>query len=103
MGKLWEILALFRKGNAVADPALWKNGGITAALLIPVIMALARVAEAFGVPLPISEIDAATLAAAVLYVLHIVLTVITSPTVGLPAQRPPISPPKPAGFGDGTT
>ena len=102
MEKLLALLALFRQGNAVSDPALWKNGGVTAALLIPVIMALARVAEAFGGPLPISESDAATLAAAVLCVLHIVLTVITSPTVGLPAQRPPISPPKPAGFGDGT-
>ena len=89
MEKIWAILALFRQGNAVADPALWKNSGISVAMLIPVFLAVARVAEAFGLALPFTESDAATLAAAVLCVLHIVLTVITSKSVGLPASAAP--------------
>ena len=102
MDKLFSILALFRQGNAVADPVLWKNGGITAALLIPVFLSLARVAEAFGLALPISESDAATFAAAVLAISHIVLTVISSKSVGLPPRAAPVPPDPASRFGDGT-
>ena len=86
MEKLLAVLALFRKGNAVADPKLWKEGGVTAAMLIPVFLALSRVAESFGYPLPISEADAATVASGLLVVVHVVLTFITSDKVGLPAK-----------------
>ena len=102
MDKLFSILALFRKGNAVADPQLWKNGGITVAMLIPVFLAFPRVAEAFGFVLPITESDAATISAAVLCLGHVVLTVTTSKTVGLPAKPAPIPPASPARFGNGT-
>ena len=102
MDKLWAILALFRQGNAVADPALWKNGGITVALLIPVLLAVGRVADSFGWPIFISESDAASIATAVLAISHIVLTVISSKSVGLPPRAAPVPPASPSRFGDGT-
>jgi hypothetical protein len=100
MEKLFAVLALFRKGNAVADPALWKNGSITVLLLVPAILALNRVGEAFGVGLGISEDEAATIAAGIVSLVGVVSHVITSKTIGLPPVNPPD---KTNGYADRTT
>jgi hypothetical protein len=84
MEKLLALLALFRRGSAVADPALWKNGGMLSAGLVAFIMAADRVAAAFGHPLGVTDSDAAAVAAGVAAVAHVVLTVATSDKVGLP-------------------
>lgn len=107
MEKLASLFDLFRKGNAVADPALFKNGAMAISLLVPLLLSVARVANAFGVELVITEADAATLAAGVVSLVGIVSHLITSKTVGLPAKDVPASPapvqaPVAPGIGDGT-
>lgn len=92
MEKLFAVLALFRKGNAVADPAMWKNGSITVLLLVPGILALNRVSEAFGFGLGISEAEASNIATGIVAIVGVVSHVITSKTVGLPPSDPPHAP-----------
>ena len=40
MEKLFAVLDLFRKGDAVRDPVAWKTGGIGIMALVPVLLAL---------------------------------------------------------------
>lgn len=86
MGKLWAILDLFRKGSAVANPEIYKNRAVALSLLVPCILAAARVAHAFGVDIVVTEADAASLAAGIVTVVCIVSTIVTSEKVGLPAK-----------------
>lgn len=86
MTKLWAILALFRKGNEVANPAAWKAGQITSTLLAGFLLAAVHAAEVFGYALPIdsSQIDA--IAAGILAIGNVVLTITTSKRAGLPSK-----------------
>jgi phage portal protein BeeE len=84
MEKLLAILAVFRQGNAVADPVVWKNRGMLIAALVAVLAAAERVAAAFGYPLGVTDSDNAAIAAGVAAVYHLVLTATTSDKVGLP-------------------
>jgi hypothetical protein len=68
---------------------MWKNGSITVLLLVPAILALNRVGEAFGVGLGIGEDEAATIAAGIVSLVGVVSHVITSKTIGLPAKPAP--------------
>lgn len=86
MGKIGALLDLFRKGNSVADPALWKNRQITATVLGAFLMALFHVAESFGLKLPITSADTDALAGGVLVVVNLVLTVTTTDKIGLSAK-----------------
>ena len=87
MEKLWALLSLFRKGNAVADPELWKNGGITAATITGLLYAIIATAKSFGYEIPINESDVGGIAIGVLSVGHVVLTLVTSTKVGLAAKN----------------
>ena len=89
MEKLFSILALFRQGNAVANPAAWKTGAITAMALVPFLLSLDRVATAFGYPLGISQQDADAIAAGIVAITGIVSHVITSDKIGMPPKREP--------------
>ncbi len=89
MRKLWAILDLFRKGNAVAEPGLIKNGGMgLITVLTTLLLSFSGVANAFDWSFRISQEEAATIAAGIATVLHIVFTVITSDKVGLPPKDP---------------
>lgn len=92
MQKLFAILALFRKGNAVDDPALWKNGGMAAMALVSVLLALSHVARLFGWPLEIDEADAGAIATGLVTAIGVVSHLVSSKTVGLPAD-PASNPP----------
>jgi hypothetical protein len=87
MGKLWAIFELFRKGNAVADPVLWKTGGITVALLLPCLLAINHVASSFGIDTHLSEIDAGTIATGLVSIASVVSHLISSDKLGLPPKR----------------
>lgn len=86
MGKLWAILDLFRKGSAVSDPALWKNSSNLAAALGALLLAVDRVAAAYGFPLGITDSDAVAMAGGMAAAAHIVLSIVTSDKIGLPAN-----------------
>jgi len=89
MEKLFALFALFRQGNAVSNPADWKNGAIQAMALVPVLLAVDRVATAFGSPLGIDTQTATDIAAGIIAITGIVSHVITSDKIGLPPKREP--------------
>ena len=99
MQKLWAFLALFQKGRAVADPALWKNASMAVMALGPFFLALSALAHAFDLDLAISESQAGDLATGLVTAVGIVSHLITSKTVGLPAGTPGGAPDEPADRG----
>lgn len=94
MDKLKSILNLFRKGNAVLDPALWKNRQITATVLAGVILALINVLSAFGFAIPIDVETANAIAAGLIGLVNVILTMTTTDKIGLPAVEVSEPPPK---------
>lgn len=88
MGKFLALIKLFRVGGVVADPAAWKRRQITVTVLAPVIVAAIAVLRAYGVNVPISDDDAATLAGALIVVVNVVLTLTTSDKVGIGSAVP---------------
>lgn len=83
MNKLLALLTLFRKGNAVADPSLWKKRQVEATMLGGVIVAGIQVLQAFGVDLPITADDATALAAGMLVLINACLTYVTTDKIGI--------------------
>lgn len=85
MKKLFALLALFRQGAAVSDPALWKNRQITATVLLPFFAALAATSRAFGHEIPVTDEEILQVVTGLVVVINLVLTVTTSRHVGLPS------------------
>ena len=88
MGKLWAILDLLRKGNAVADPSLWKDRTALTLALTALILAAVKLAKGLGYELPISESDASTVAAGVAVLVGLLSTYATTDKLGLPGLDP---------------
>mgnify|MGYP001412075155 FL=1 len=86
MNKLLAILDLFRKGNAVADPQLWKSRQIKATLLLPVFGALIVALRAFGWEVPLDDTQITQLVTGLVVLINCLLTVSTTDKVGLPAK-----------------
>jgi hypothetical protein len=82
VSKLVAFFDLFRKGSALADPGAVQNASLVAAFIV----ACATVASGFGYNLPMDQATAATIAAGVVAVAHIIITLISSKSVGLPAK-----------------
>ena len=92
MSKIFDFLDLFRKGAAVSDPKLWKDRTALTLALTGVILAIVKVAGGMGYAIPISETEAATLAAAVAIAVGLFGNYATSEKVGLlPARVQPDS------------
>lgn len=96
MKKLLALLDLFRKGSAVADPALWKRRQITATLLLPFFGALLVTARAFGYEIPLTDDALAQIVTGLVVLINCVLTLTSSKTIGLPAKSAPDPPERPA-------
>lgn len=86
MDKLIALWGLFRKGDAVSNPAAWKAGQITITMLGALVMAVLNLGKSFGYDFPIDQEAANTIGAAILAIVNGVLTVTTSKTIGLPAK-----------------
>ena len=86
MGKITSMWGLLRSGEAVADPAKWKNRQITGTVLGALILALVNVAAAFGHPLPVDTNTANSIGGGILAFVNVLLTVTTSDKVGLPPR-----------------
>lgn len=84
-GKLTAIWRVFRKGEEVANPAVWKTGQITATAIAGFLVAAVQAASAFGFEVPADEGQISAIAAGVLAIGNILLTLATSRKVGLPA------------------
>lgn len=82
-----DALDVFRKGKAVANPALWKNIGATSSLLAGLLASALAVAAAFGYQIQVESSVVEAVAggiAAALYLLNGGLHIVTSDKVGLP-------------------
>lgn len=86
MNKLMAFLSLFRKGQQIANPTLWKSRQITGTMVGVFLIALAQAASAMGYSLPLDEGTAATIGAGIVGLYNLVLTIITSRKAGLPAE-----------------
>jgi len=86
-------MAALRAGEALADPALWKNRQAAINAVTVAITAGAALADLFGLHIPLAE-WASDLAYGCVGVVTIYLTYATSPKVGLPP------PPKEPADGD---
>ena len=95
MNKLSALWGVFRKGDAVSNPAAWKAGQITATMLGALVLALVNLGKAFGYELPIDADGANAIGGGVLVIVNCVLTITTSKTVGLPAKPAFDAPDKP--------
>lgn len=87
MEKLFALLDLFRKGSVVADPAAIKNGAVGVMAVSALLLALDRVATAFGYPLGITDGVASDVAAGVVAIVGVVSHVVSSEKIGLPPKR----------------
>ena len=86
--KIGNVLSLFRVGQSVADPAAWKSGAITVSILAPVLMKLNDTLVAFGVNTGVSDATASDLAVGIVAIVNIIVTLISSKTVGVaPAKQ----------------
>jgi hypothetical protein len=85
IAKLSAIWRVFRKGEEVANPAAWKAGQVTATAIGGFLIAAVQAASAFGFEVPADEGQISAIAAGVLAVGNILLTLATSRKVGLPA------------------
>lgn len=88
MNKLAAIWGLFRQGQAVADPQLWKKRQITATVLAGLILAIVNVAAAFGYPLPIDMETANAIAGGIIGIVNVILTITTTNKIGIPSANP---------------
>lgn len=90
MNKLFDLLALFRKGNELANKEAWKDGGNAATLLAPLLVLVVKLLGDFNVvSFQLSEQDAALIALGIVTVVQFVIHNITSKHAGiLPAKQP---------------
>lgn len=82
-GKISSLIELFKAGSAVADPAMWKKGQITASLFIAVLYALVHVASAWGLNIPIDQDTINNVSVGALAVVNWVMTLITTDKIGI--------------------
>jgi hypothetical protein len=100
--KISAFWNLFRQGEAVADPRLWKTRQITVTAVAGFLMALVATAKALGYEIPFDQDAANAVGAGVIAVANVVLTLISSKTVGvLPPVRPSDPPSAPSDSGNG--
>lgn len=88
MGKFFAILDVLRKGNAVADPALWRNRGALTSALAILFMSAAAAAKGFGYDLGMDNDTAMALGGAVAFVVGLFTRTATSAEHGLPGLKP---------------
>ena len=67
-----DIIDLFRKGSAVADPGIWKDGGNAATLLVPLLTAVVKVLGDFGYAIQLSTDQAIAIAGGITAAVHFV-------------------------------
>lgn len=97
-----NALTVFRQGEEVANPALWKNSQLAVTAIATLIAGLLNLASSFGYSLSISDTDVNTLSTAIVYIVgayNIIVTLISSRKVGFPAKAaaaPALPEPEPA-------
>lgn len=83
MGKLIDFYNLFAKGQSVANPEAWKDGGNASMLLIPMFMAMIKLAGDFGYGFTLSTTDASAIAGGIVAGVQFVIHNISSAKAGI--------------------
>lgn len=83
MNKLAAFWNLFKQGQAIADAQKWKLHQISATMLAGFLLAVVNIAAVFGYAMPIDVEAANAIAAGIIAVVNVVLTVITTEKVGI--------------------
>lgn len=83
MNKITALIALFRAGISVSDPALWKQRQVTTTVLGVVILSVVNLLAAFGMSLPVDTETANIIAGGILAVVNVVLTITTTDKIGV--------------------
>jgi hypothetical protein len=86
LDKIRAAWAVFHRGEAVADPAAWKSGGMQAVTIAAFLTAILDLLKALGHEITIDQATINGVAVGVISVVHVVFTVITSDKVGLRAK-----------------
>ena len=82
MNKLIALWNLFKVGQAVDNPTLWKKGAITVTLLSPVILKLSAVLQTFGLSVAITDEQSALLAGGIVALTNVIVHCVANPDVG---------------------
>lgn len=93
MSKLSALWGLFRQGQAVTDPKLWKERQIKATVLAGVLLAVVNVVKAFGYEIPIDTETANAIAAGIIAAVNVVFTITTTEKVGVSSGETTAEPP----------
>ena len=88
MGKLIDFYNLFAKGQSVANPEAWKDGGNAVALLVPFLMAIIKIAGDFGYGFTLSITDATAIAGGVVAGVQFVVNNVSSTKAGIVSAIP---------------
>ncbi len=85
-GKLQALLRVFRQGEAVADPAVWRNRTDAANAVMALLATLCAVAHLFGFDIPVGDEDLAAIALGIVALVgagNAVVHIATDPARGL--------------------
>lgn len=88
-----NVLNLFNRGVAVANPQAWRTGQVTANVIGGVILAAIPVATAMGHPFNVDQDTANEIGAAVLTAINIVVGFISNAHIGIAkvTATPPVA------------
>ena len=87
MNKLRAVYAVFTKGQAVADPVLWKKSQITGGMITGLLAAMVGLVRAFGYALPLTDDQLVQIGGAVIAVWGVLnsgATLASTKLIGLP-------------------
>jgi hypothetical protein len=90
LGKLMDLLSLFRKGSEVANPEIWHKGSDAVSVIVPFVMAAVKVAGDYGYGIQLTADQAMQIALGVIAAIQFVVRNFTSKHAGiLPAEPTP--------------
>ena len=83
MQKLLALWSVFKVGESVANPTLWKTGAITVTLLSPLILKLGDLSQVLGFALPVTEQQAGMIAGGIVAITNIVVHLVANKDMGV--------------------
>ena len=84
MEKLLAFLALFQKGEVIANPEVWKKRQVTVTMLAGFLVAFVNLLVVFGViPMPVNIDTINNIAGGLIAIYNIIMTYITTDKIGI--------------------
>lgn len=87
LDKLKSVWNVFKQGQAVANPAAWKRGQITATMLGGFFIAIVQLAKAFGHDIPLDADTSTAIAGGIVAGVNWLLTIVTTDKIGIVNQQ----------------